>query len=280
MAIRKFIRPTNRRMRWVVGLGLLALVCIQCASQSENFLETELLGSISQDAAVEPEAAKREKLAKTDHIALLKLAAARYDRTVSDYTCTFIKRERLHGKLGAAQEIQVKFLDKPFSVAMRWTRNAPIGDRVLYVEGKHGGNMLIRPKGLLSWVGTVKRRPDSPAVMSNTLRPISMFGFRRGLNSLLAVYETAKARGDLQFSLLGYKDVAGRKALVLSRLLPAKDEYPVAKTLIYLDVETLLPICIEAWDWQGNLESRYVYKDIEFNVGLTEADFEPAKNGL
>jgi hypothetical protein len=115
---------------------------------------------------------------------------------VQDYTCTFLKWERINGKQDPGQEINVKFLNEPFSVAMRWQKNPPIGDRCLYVEGKYDGNMLVRPKGMLSLIGTVRRKPDSPEVMANTLRPISLFGFRRGLESLVQVYELAARQGD------------------------------------------------------------------------------------
>ena len=280
MSIRKLVRPTNGRIRLAVGLGLLALICIQCVNPTEAVRETDLFGSARIDTASEPVAQRLETLAATDPIALLTLCIKHYDKTIGDYTCTFIKRERIQGKDGASQEIRVKFLDRPFSVAMRWVKNAPIGDRCLFVEGKHDGNVLIRPKGLLSLIGTVKRKPDSNAVMANTLRPISLFGFRRGLQSLLDVYELAASRGDLKTSFGGYRSVAGRNTLVLERLLPARDDYPAKKTRIYIDLELLVPVCIEAWDWDGNLESRYIYKDIKVNTGLSADDFTPQANGL
>jgi len=267
-------------VRLAVGLGLLALICIQCVSSTEAFKETDLFGSGKIGAMSGPLSERMEKLAATDQIALLKLCADNYDRTIRDYTCTFIKRERIQGKDGPSQEIKVKFLQQPFSVAMRWTKNAPIGDRCLFIEGKHGGNILIRPKGLLSLVGTVKRKPDSKAVMANTLRPINLFGFRRGLQSLLKVYERAAERGELKTSFLGRRTVAGRDTLVLERILPARDDYPAEKTRVYIDTDLLVPVCIEAWDWNGDLESRYVYKDIKANTGLKDDDFTPKANGL
>ena len=283
MSLKQLLCPTGRHIRWTVGVGLLGLACLQCASPSEAFKEADLICSINGQEVGKvspPMAARIEKLCQSDHLALLRLCLANYDRNVQDYTCTFIKRERLHGKDGQGQEIKVKFLNKPFSVAMRWVKNAPIGDRCLYVEGKHEGNMLVRPKGLLKWVGTVRRKPDSPEVLANTLRPINMFGFRRGLARLIGVYELAGKRGELETAFEGYKMVAGRKTAVLVRTLPARQEYPAAITRIYIDTQRLLPLCIEAWDWDGKLDSRYIYKDVTINVGLTSEDFDPAKNGL
>lgn len=283
MLYKKLLNPSNRRIRWIVGAGLLALVCVQCTRPNGGLWESELLAggdALDQEALSAAQCRQIEHLAKSDPVALLAQCARRYDRTVRDYTCTFIKRERLGGKLGSAQEIAVKFRDEPFSVAMRWLRNAPISDRCLYVEGQFDDNMLVRPKGLLSWVGTQRRKPDSPQVLANTLRPITLFGFRRALAGLIDVYELAGRQGDLTASVVGYKTVADRRTLVIQRELPAKDEYPVAVTRIYIDPVWMVPLCIESFDWNGELESRYIYKDVKFNVALSDEDFTPAANGL
>jgi hypothetical protein len=266
-------------------LVLLGLICVQCTRRTEAFrTDSDLVTVVGGKTigTVSPSAAERlETLAKTDQIALLKLCLTQCEANVQDYTCTLVKQERLSGKVGSEQWIAVKFLDEPFSVAMRWTKNAPLGDRVLYIEGKNNGNMLVRPRGMLGGiVGTVQRQPDGEEVMANTLRPVTLFGFERGLQSLIEVYELAGRRGDLQTTFNGYAEVDGRQAMVLERLLPAKDDYPAAKTLTYIDAELLLPVCIEAWNWDGQLDSRYVYKDLKINVGLKDADFTPAANGL
>ena len=78
----------------------------------------------------------------------------------------------------------------------------------------------------------------------------------------------------------GYGDVSGRKAICLIRYLPAKDDYPARKTVVFIDVEHLVPLLIEGYDWDENLSSRYVYKNVRFNVGLTEQDFLPEANDM
>ena len=282
--LRRILRLTNRRLRWIVGFALLGLVCIQCTRPSDaGFQDDGLVRSISgrevgelSDAQVQ----RLEVLARTDPIALLEQCRDHSAQTVRDYTCTFIKQERMDGVLGQVQEMRVKFLARPHSVAMHWTVNAPISDRVLYVEGSNDDQILLRPKGLLSWMGTVRRQPDSPQVMANTLRPITIFGFERSLESLIEVYRLASQRGELRTEFLGYRSVAGRPALVLSRELPPRDDYPAARTLTYIDPKLMAPIAFEAWDWDGQLSSRYIFKDIRINVGLTPDDFTPRANGL
>ena len=90
---------------------------------------------------------KVEQLAKTDHIALLKYCQEQFDGHFQDYTCTFIKQEKINGEIGKEQIIDVKFMEKPFSVVLAWTpETAPIGDRVIYVQGMYDDRMLVRPR--------------------------------------------------------------------------------------------------------------------------------------
>jgi hypothetical protein len=179
--------------------------------------------------------------------------------------------------------MEIKFLEEPFSVAMQWVKNAPMGDRVLYVDGKNNGNMLVKPKGaLILFTGgkSVERDPKSKDVMANTLRPVTMFGFRRSMESLLRVYELARSRNECEISFLGYFDVAGRKAMKLQRVLPARKDYPAKTTTGYLDVDNLILLGLEATDWDDQLVCSYFYENVELNVGLGEEDFTPTANGM
>ncbi len=282
MALKRLLRPTNRRVRYLVGFLLVGLFCIQCIPTRQGE-ECDIV--IAQQAAPNPvdEGQQLLQWAKSDHVALLTHCLENYARSYRDYTCKLTKHERIRGSLPRQpQEIAVKFRQEPFSVAMKWLRNAPIGDRVLYVEGKHNNRMLVRPKGLLVLLtgGPVWRKPDGPDAMKNTLRPVTLFGFQRGMRELVKVYRQAREAGDCKEAFAGYAEVAGRNALVLERYLPAKGDYPAWKTVVYVDPEYLVPICIEGFDWDNKLSSRYVYSDLRFNVGLTDDDFLPEANDM
>ena len=282
MALRWLLRPTNRRIRYLVGCLLVGLFCIQCIPTGDNGAGSVVIAK-GQFGNPEDALEKLVHLAKTDHIALLEHCQDHYVRSYRDYVCTLFKQERIKGALGKEQEIQVKFRQSPFSVAMEWLRNAPIGDRVLYVEGKYDDKMIVRPKSgfpQLLTGGSVRRKPDGADAMKNTLRPVNLFGFHRGMRELIKVYREAKEAGHLKQAFGEFAEVAGRRAVVLERYLPPERDYPAWKTLIYIDVDYLVPICIEGFDWEQRLSSRYVYKDIQFNVGLTEDDFLPEANGI
>ncbi len=281
MSLTQVLRPSNRRVRYLVGLLLVGLFCIQCIHPTDTTSTVAI--ARNQDADPKAAAQKIVDLAKTDHIALLKYCLDHYNRTYRNYTCTLIKQERISGVLGAEQEIQAKYKESPFSVSMLWTRNAPLGDRVLYVEGKYDNNMLVRPaNNLLRMLtgGAVMRKPDGPDAMRNTLRPVNLFGFRKGMEDLIRVYREARDAGHLKEAFGGFAEVAGRKTIVLERYLPANDNYPAWKTLLYIDPEFLVPVCIEGYDWDKQLSSRYVFQNISFNTGLTDDDFLPEANDM
>ncbi|MDP6635456.1 MAG: DUF1571 domain-containing protein [Phycisphaerae bacterium] len=287
--LEKLLHPTNRRVRILVGILLAGLFCIQC-TQSVTGGGSKLEKSTTASAA-----AKIEKLAREDHVAFLEMCLDNYNKKYRDYTCTLIKQEVIRGTQKPEQWMNVKFRDKPFSVAMRWLDKTPkgalannqvkklyvpMGDRILYIEGKYDNKMVIRISNplLRGLLGTQKRPPDGTDAMKNTLRPVSLFGFKRGIKSLLKVYQQAAKKGHLKQEFGGYVNVAGRDAIVLLRYLPPKENYPAKRTEICIDLETLVPIRIKGFDWDGQCTSRYVYKDVKFNVGLDETDFTPKAN--
>src|SRR6516225_370550 len=63
------------------------------------------------------------------------IAAARqtYEQ-VHDYTCLFVKRERIRGQLQPENLIEMKVLTQPFSVYLRWLAPQPTsGQEACYV---------------------------------------------------------------------------------------------------------------------------------------------------
>ena len=284
MSVFGILRPSNRRVRLLVGMLLAGFFCIQC-TRSEAFRQGQHITFVSGQVIGSRPAEEIEalvELARTDHIALLERCLENYEASYRDYACTLVKQERINRRVCPEQVIDVKFREAPYSVAMAWTpQTARRGDRVLFVEGKYDGQMLVRPTGLLgALVGTVKRAPDGAEAMASTLRPVNRFGFGRSLESLLKVYRKAREMGDLKEEFGGIADVDGRKTLVLIRYLPPKEDYPAHKTLTYIDLEYLVPVLIEAYDWDQQPNSNYAFKNLRFNIGLTEQDFLPQANQM
>ncbi len=280
--LKRLFGSRNRRVRILVGALLASLLLIHVTQSHANRTVKEFATVVQGRVLGANSGGVRQtvdQLARTDHVALLRLCLDSYQGRFQDYTCTFVKQERIGGRVGDQQTIAVQFTDKPFRVGMAWTENPPIGDRVLYVEGRYDNHMLVRPAAKLArmFVPTAKRLPDSPEVLKSTLRPVNLFGFRRSIESLIEVYEQARTRGELREEFGGYAEVGGRPVIVLNRYLPNAHDYPAHLTKIYIDTEYLLPIMVEGYGWNDDeFLCRYVYRDMKFNVGLTGGDFEPA----
>ncbi len=291
MSVTKLFHPTNRSTRLLVGMFLASMFVIQYIQTVSSDGSDYLLAADSPLAEQSSLSVSEEllRLAKTDHVGLLEYCLENYERSYRDYTGTFIKQERIKGKLGKEQWIDISFMDKPFSVAMNWIKNPPIGDRVLYVAGEFSNKMLIRPTNafLRFLAPTVARKPAGADAMKNTLNPITMFGFKNGLQNLIGIYKIARKRGECTEKFAGMAQVNGRDVFVLERFLPKRPGYPVHKSIVCIDAEYLVPVSIEGYDWNerangwaNRLICRYQYKDIKFNVGLEKTDFAPNKLDL
>jgi hypothetical protein len=263
---------------------LVGLFCIQCVPAGDNKVQNIATALADQDSH-EAVLARVRELAATDHAAALELCLANYQKRYGDFRCTFLKQERLAGKVGPEQEMSVKFRRQPYNVALAWTKNLPAGDRVLYCEGKWNNQMLVRPSNPLARAltgGMVQRPPDGEEALQSTLRPVNQFGFERGIKSLIEVYHQAKKAGDLHEDVDKQdQDVLGRKTIMLVRTLPDGKDYPAHVTKIYIDQETFLPIMIEGFGWQNDeFLCRYLYKDLDFSAKFTDEDFLPEHNDL
>ena len=211
------------------------------------------------------------------------------DNKITNYTALFGKQENLGGMTGLKkpEQMKVRFREKPFSIAMAWTVNAGLADRMLYVAGRWKDRqgrdlMLVRPKGAVAQFLAGKsllRRPDGPDAMKSALRPCTKFGLRNTIADLERVYKAATAKKECHEFFLGQTVHGNDKTpcYVIARLLPNKrPEYPAKTTYIFLDRKTFLPLRIIGYDWNDKLQCDYQYLSIKFNAGLTDAHFTPA----
>ena len=286
MKLKRLFKAGNRRARILVGLLLVGLFSIQ-VTRTEAFRELDSVSAVGGEivaTATPSTASKLEELAKTDHVALLEHCLENSRANFRSYTVTFIKQERIKGSLTREQTIDVKFMRSPFSVAMKWTKNAARADRIIYVDGKYDNKMVVRPASgfVRALAPSVLRDPRGKDAKAASLRPVNDFGFENSLEALLELYRKAKQEGHLKEAFGGCAEVAGRKAIVLLRYLPPKNDYLVHKAVIYIDIETMVPICVEGYGWEDppELICRYLYKDIRFNVHMTDQDFLPENNDI
>ena len=245
---------------------------IYCADSNDRVQNPNEVPTISQDKLIE--------LAKHDQITLLRFAIKRYEKSIKDYIGTFCKQEKLRGKLGKKQTIAFKFKEKPYSIYMEWKKNSGGADKLLYVKSQNNNKMIVHPTGLLSWLRSVKRDPGGKDARKSSLYTCDQFGFYNSMKRALKDYELAKKSGDLKIKYIGLTKVHGRKCIAFERILPKKKGYSTARLIIKLDIEYLLPVALERYDWDNKLIFQNSFRDLKFNIGLNNEDFKPAVYGL
>ncbi|HET6440761.1 MAG TPA: DUF1571 domain-containing protein [Phycisphaerae bacterium] len=216
-----------------------------------------------------------DALARSDGLALLEESLRWYERTVTDYTCTFTKQERIGETLAKIETTFLKFREKPFSAYLKWSEPSK-GQEVIFVQGRYGGKAVVHQSGLLGLIfRKVSIDPEGKRAMRHSRRPITFAGLGNMLRLAIGQCKAAQAKGDLVLEYQGVREEAGRPAYVFNRLLPNGKGYPCHQLFILIDQEFLLPVRTEAYLWDGRLLSDYRYTDLNLNPGLTDEDFSP-----
>lgn len=300
--------PRNVRVRVLIGCGLVGMFCWQMGRSSDTDsiasgqrpsvpIPPIVRAGITPVAIAYPTPIKinnvsHDELAKTDPLGFLKLALQRYHDSVSDYTCVFTKQERIRGKLGQEQQIQVRFREMPFSVLMAWTRNPDQAKRVLYVQGKwqdDEGQPLakIEPESSIArlLVKSVMLPINGSSARAASRRTIDQFGFGNALKLIIDCAGQAISTGQGSLTYEGEGTIDGRKTWVFKRVLPYTHDggqWPDRVLIVHIDREWLLPVACQTYadDAQQTMLARYVFSDIHLNSGLSEKDFSAEANGF
>jgi hypothetical protein len=212
---------------------------------------------------------------------LIAAARAKYAR-VQDYTCTFIKREKLGDELGPPNVMFMKVRATPFSVGFHWLEPKELtGQEVYYVAGKNDGKMRARGAGLLGRIGYVSLPTDDARARKASRHSIT----EAGIGNLIERFGKgwAAERGQSRSVVkVGTYTYAKRRCTRVEVTHPGKPDGKCAyyRSLVYFDRETALPIRVENYDWpkdlggSGDLLEMYCYVGLRLNPGLAADAFD------
>lgn len=255
--------------------------------------DTPLVVDKGQTAAVTlPVAADEHPLDPA--LRLAREALEKFQREVSDYTATMIKRERISGTLGGETRMEAKIrtrlvegdkLVRPMSVYLKmldpWLAR---GREVIWVENRNDGKLLAHEGGLKNLVHVSLAPTDRLAMMGNKY-PITEIGLAKLMEKLIEKGERDKQVGPCEVTIRSGAEVAGRVCQLIEVKHPERDarfDFHIAQ--IYLDEERMIPLRYAAYLWPDSpdaappLEEEYTYVDVRLNVGLTDADFDPSNS--
>jgi Protein of unknown function (DUF1571) len=233
------------------------------------------------DSTPLPDAAGLERLARNDPIAFQRACLRRYDREVKGYRCTFVKQERLGGKLQRTEVVDVSFRDDPFSVVFDWREGAKLAAKLLYVKGQNDGQMLVRPGGWRgALVSTVSRDPVGADAKESSRYPITDFGMKKGLERAIAAWGAAQQEGSLKYEYRGKRKIpetGDRECYILHRFdYRQPEEDGITDATLYYDVETWLQTGSTLKGADRQLIGEYWFRDIKLNPDFAPATFTRA----
>jgi hypothetical protein len=255
----------------------------------------------SGPAAAEMEAAPSESVGGHSLDPVLRFARQQHaylERTVQDYTCRIVKRERVDGALQPYQSIHAKVRPgaalpgqgiRPLAVLLEFHGPREVaGRRVLYVEDAFDNMMLVRQRrgGI-----TLRIRPEGGLAARESALPITTIGFHNMIRQAIEQIESdmrADPTGEnTRVDLFRDAKLDGRSCTAIRITHPRRQtdlDFHLAH--VFVDNESHLPVRLDFYDWPDNsseepaLLGEFTYLDVKLNVGLQDSDFEPQRLGF
>ncbi len=207
---------------------------------------------------------------------------------IRDYTATFYKRERIKGRL-RKQVMEMKLRAEPFSVYLLYQSKKEAGRQAVYVAGAHDDCLLCRDVGIKGLAGTLRLGLANALVMSENRYPVTHLGMANVIETVLTAWDREAKLNGIRPLVEIVPDV--RLGEVPCRELRVTHPQPHPElefhlTRVFFEQETMLPIHAERYGWpeqtgeEPPLFEEYIYQDVKTNVGLTDADFDPAHYGF
>jgi hypothetical protein len=214
----------------------------------------------------------------------LKASQEIIDKSIQDYSCTFVKRERVEGELGEQQYIFLKVMHKPFSVYMLF-KQPFAGREVVYVDGQNDNKIIALDVGYKRYLGKIPLDPNGAMAMKGQKHPITSVGIRNLCAKLVAIHEAESKYGECEVTVNPDTKIDSRKTTMVQIIHPtARKEFKHHVSRIFFDNEHKVPIHYDAFLWpaqaggQPPLEESYTYQNLQLNNNFTAKDFDPNNN--
>jgi Protein of unknown function (DUF1571) len=224
--------------------------------------------------------------AETDPIRRAQRAIAecqeRY-RHIYDYTCTFMKRERIDGRLTPYHVMTMKARTNPTSIYFKFQKPNR-GREAIYVQGRNDGRIVAHDVGLGKFLaGTMHLDPRGSMAMEENRHPVTEAGIGALIDTVAKHWTLELKPGESVVTFHPNSRVGNHPCTMIETVHPKHGpNYLFHKVKLYIDQEHGLPIRFEAYDWPKHpnaapeLVEEYTYLDLRTNVGLRDHDFDPS----
>lgn len=206
------------------------------------------------------------------------------DKSIRDYSCVFVKQERVDGELGDKQYIFMKLMHQPFSVYMKF-KQPYSGREVVYVQGQNENKLVALDVGVKRYLGKMSLDPNGSLAMKGQKHPITSVGIRNLCGKLIKMCEAETKFAECDVTVNNNTKISGRPTTMVQIVHPTpRQDFKNHVARIFFDNELKIPIHYDAYSWpaqpggQPPLEESYTYQNLKVNNNFTGRDFDPNNN--
>jgi hypothetical protein len=198
-------------------------------------------------------------------------------RELGDYRVRLVKRERVKGKVLAAQTLEATVRSSPPAIRLEFRSGPSAGRKLVYNSLLRPNELRVKEPGLLGLAGAVWIGLDNPLTRGDTNHAATALGYAQFIELLAHDFELARPAGGHTRQGEGL-DAAGR--WVATFVAPSGARGLSATTAkITFDLALGMPVALESSDAKGLVES-YDYELLGKQLQLKDEVFTPEGAGL
>lgn len=232
-----------------------------------------------------------EPMGDIEALELLVLHLEKGHRSLTNstgYTAKMYRQERVNGELLDEEIMKIKVKHAPFSIFMDWIVGSD-GQEVLYVDGMHDGNMIVKPGGFGGrFLSALELDPHGDMAMKNSRHAITEAGLLNLTDEMLRNRRLDIEDGTVKCRKVNGQSFNNRPCLCFVVEFPSPnylDDY--RKSVVFMDQETSMPVLVKNYAWPADdatisdedldaetLIESYAYSQIRMDQLFTAADFD------
>ena len=290
--MKRFGRTWFRTALYSLAFSSLSTAFVAAQQQQAGSGLTEPVFRVSKVEPSIPGAAAPHPLDPAIQLAHQSLGQIRAD--LKDYTAVLVKRERIGDDVGEHEFMFAKVRNRkvqdnkivvPFSVYLAFLKPTSVkGREVLYVENQNQGKLYAHEGGMKKILGTHLLETNSFLAMAGQRYPITDIGIENLVEKLIERGEKDKRHGFCTVELVPGAKVGGRNCSIIQVTHAIQQpHYDFHLAQIFMDDEWKIPVRYAAYTWpkhgakidvDKDVIEEYTYQNLNFNVGLTDADFD------
>jgi len=214
-----------------------------------------------------------------DRLGELLKSASEKVKSAKDFQCLLVRVEVVEDELRPVEELDFYQRFKPHSLRLEWVGDRFRGRKVIYVAGANDDKVLVQTGGLsgrlTAWITRTLRFDLTSSIVKSQSRYLpDVAGYDHLVERVREIYTEAHKAGLVSVKASGPAEKDGRKTQRFDLAFePTPLHLDTSRMIIWFDLDRSLPVHTIRYDRGGRMVEDYDWRNIKFDVGLTDADF-------